>query len=165
MINQITLKTFPHDEMTACGSTFMAANGTPVPFAGRCHVVLKVRTKDSAGTIKNGICKIPVMVGETPYNILSTRVLGKHGLRVVLDEGVAVCHVKSGVDMIDTCMWCDTPWIRVVPHSEGDLLLPSEGVIDSSPITSEGHVAAISQRTKEDLEARRGKGQLREVQR
>ena len=159
VINQMTLKTLPHDELTACGSTFMAANGTPVPFAGRCHVVLKIRTKDSAGTIRNAVCKIPVMVGDTPYNILSTRTLGKHGWRVVLDEGVAACHVKSGVDMIDTCMWCDTPWIRVLPHSDGDLLMPDEST-ESGPMASEGHVAAVSQRTKEDLEAHRAKGHV-----
>ena len=158
VINQMTLKTLPHDELTACGSTFMAANGTPVPFAGRCHVVLKIRTKDSAGTIRNAVCKIPVMVGDTPYNILSTRTLGKHGWRVVLDEGVAA-HVKSGVDMIDTCMWCDTPWIRVLPHSDGDLLMPDEST-ESGRMASEGHVAAVSQRTKEDLEAHRAKGHV-----
>ncbi|CAE7835037.1 unnamed protein product [Symbiodinium sp. CCMP2592] len=138
----------------------MAANGTPVPFDGRCHVVLKVRTKDSRGATKNGVCKIPVMVGDTPYNILSTRTLGRHGWRVVLDEGVSVCHVKSGVDMIDTCIWCDTPWIRVIPHSEGDLLLPSGDSVDPAPISSIGHVAVVSQKTKEDLEIHRAKGHM-----
>ena len=160
VINHVTLKTLPHDELTACGSTFMAANGTPVPFDGRCYVVLKVRTKDSNGVIKNGVCKIPVMVGDTPYNILSTRTLGKHGWRVVLDEGVSVCHVKSGVDMIDTCIWCDTPWIRVIPHSEGELLLPSSDSGDPAPISSVGHVAVVSQKTKEDLEVHRAKGHM-----
>ncbi|CAE7200879.1 unnamed protein product [Symbiodinium sp. CCMP2592] len=160
VINHVTLKTLPHDELTACGSTFMAANGTPVPFDGRCHVVLKVRTKDSSGATKNGVCKIPVMVGDTPYNILSTRTLGRHGWRVVLDEGVSVCHVKSGVDMIDTCIWCDTPWIRVIPHSEGDLLLPSDASVDPAPISSIGHVAVVSQKTKEDLEIHRAKGHM-----
>ncbi|CAE7748672.1 ZCCHC13 [Symbiodinium sp. CCMP2592] len=160
VINHVTLKTLPHDELTACGSTFMAANGTPVPFDGRCHVVLKVRTKDSSGATKNGVCKIPVMVGDTPYNILSTRTLGRHGWRVVLDEGVSVCHVKSGVDMIDTCIWCDTPWIRVIPHSEGDLLLPSGDSVDPAPISSIGHVAVVSQKTKEDLEIHRAKGHM-----
>ncbi|CAE7244902.1 unnamed protein product [Symbiodinium sp. CCMP2592] len=160
VINHVTLKTLPHDELTACGSTFMAANGTPVPFDGRCHVVLKVRTKDSSGATKNGVCKIPVMVGDTPYNILSTRTLGRHGWRVVLDEGVSVCHVKSGVDMIDTCIWCDTPWIRVIPHSAGDLLLPSDASVDPAPISSIGHVAVVSQKTKEDLEIHRAKGHM-----
>ncbi|CAE7278428.1 unnamed protein product [Symbiodinium sp. CCMP2592] len=160
VINHVTLKTLPHDELTACGSTFMAANGTPVPFDGRCHVVLKVRTKDSSGATKNGVCKIPVMVGDTPYNILSTRTLGRHGWRVVLDEGVSVCQVKSGVDMIDTCIWCDTPWIRVIPHSEGDLLLPLDASVDPAPISSIGHVAVVSQKTKEDLEIHRAKGHM-----
>ncbi|CAE7038113.1 unnamed protein product [Symbiodinium sp. CCMP2592] len=160
VVNHVTLKTLPHDELTACGSTFMAANGTPVPFDGRCHVVLKVRTKDSSGATKNGVCKIPVMVGDTPYNILSTRTLGRHGWRVVLDEGVSVCHVKSGVDMIDTCIWCDTPWIRVIPHSEGDLLLPSGDSVDPALISSIGHVAVVSQKTKEDLEIHRAKGHM-----
>ena len=149
-------------ELQACGTLFMAANGTPVPFEGKCNVVLKVRTQKEAGIIKNGVCKIPVMVGGTPYNILSTHMLGKLGWRVVPDEGVLVSHVKAGVMMLDTCMCCDTPWIHVLPHSEGDLLLPSDesnkSLLQSVPHV--GHVAVVSQKTKEDLEAHRANGHV-----
>ena len=162
VINQLTLKSLPHDDLTACGSTFMAANGTPVPFAGRCHVVLKVRAKDSTGTVKDAVCKIPVMVGDTPYNILSTRTLGKLGWRVVLDEGVSVSHVRASVEMLDTCMWCDTPWIRVLPHSDHELLVPPDSSDGSmlAAVEANGHVAAVSQRTKEDLEVHRARGHV-----
>ena len=162
VVNQMTLKALPHDDLASCGSTFMAANGTPVPFAGRCHVVLKVRAKDSTGTVKDAVCKVPVMVGDTPYNILSTRILGKLGWRVVLDEGVSVSHVRVGVEMLDTCMWCDTPWIRVLPHSDHELLVPadsSEGSVLAA-VEANGHVAAVSQRTKDDLEVHRARGHV-----
>ena len=162
VINQLTLKSLPHDDLTTCGSTFMAANGTPVPFAGRCRVVLKVRAQDSTGTAKDAVCKIPAMVGDTPYNILSTRTLGKLGWRVVLDEGVSVSHVRAGVEMLDTCMWCDTPWIRVLPHSDHELLVPPDSSDGSvlAAVETNGHVAAVSQRTKEDLEVHRARGHV-----
>ena len=162
VINQLTLKSLPHDDLTTCGSIFMAANGTPVPFAGRCHVVLKVRAKDSKGAVKDAVCKIPVMVGDTPYNILSTRTLGKLGWRVVLDEGVSVSHVRASVEMLDTCMWCDTPWIRVLPHSDHELLVPEEASDGSmmAAVEANGYVAAVPQRTKEDLEVHRARGHV-----
>ena len=46
-------------------------------------MVVKVRALDSTtGMVKPGVFKIPVMVGEMPYNILSTYVLGKRGWKL-----------------------------------------------------------------------------------
>ena len=121
-----------------------------------------MRAKDSTGTSKDAVCKIPAMVRDTPYNILSTRTLGKHGWRVVLDEGVSVSHVRADVEMLDTCMWCDAPWIRVLPHSDHELLVPPDSSDGSvlAAIETNGHVAAVSQRTKEDLEVHRARGHV-----
>ena len=41
VVNQTTLENFLHDDLVSCGATFTAANGTPIPFVGKCNVVLK----------------------------------------------------------------------------------------------------------------------------
>ena len=72
--------------------------------------MVTVRALDSTtGKVKPGVFKIPVMVGETPYNILSTYVLGKRGWKTVLTDSVSVVHEKSNVQMTEVMMWCDTP--------------------------------------------------------
>ena len=84
----------------------------------------QVRALDSTtGKVKPGVFKIPVMVGETPYNILSTYVLGKRGWKTVLTGSVSVVHEKSNVQMTEVMMWCDTPWVRVKPHHGSELIL------------------------------------------
>ena len=83
VINQSSLSKFAHDDVKTCGATFTAANGTPVAFVGKCNVVLKVQTLNSQGVQKPGIFKVPVMVGDTPYNILSTFSLGKLGWKII----------------------------------------------------------------------------------
>ena len=103
-------------------AAFTAANGTPVRFCGRCEIVVKVRALDSTGKVKPGVFKIPVMVGETPYNILSTYVLGKRGWKTVLTDSVSVVHEKSNVQMTEVMIWCDTPWVRVKPHHGSELI-------------------------------------------
>ena len=59
VINSSTLKRFDHGPIVPCSSTFTAANGTPVPFQGQTHVVLKVRLKDAPNGAKTGVFKIP----------------------------------------------------------------------------------------------------------
>ena len=71
----------------------------------------------TTGKVKPGVFKIPVMVGETPYNILSTYVLGKRGWKTVLTDSVSVVHEKSNVQMTEVMIWCDTPWVPVKPPS------------------------------------------------
>ena len=116
VVNQTTLENFQHDDLVSCGATFTAANGTPVPFVGKCNVVLKVQTVDSKGNQKPVIFKVPVMVGNTPYNILSTLTLGKLGLQTVLTDGVSIDHVRNGLTLTDTMIWCETPCLKVKPY-------------------------------------------------
>ena len=73
------------------------------------------------------------MVGETPYNILSTYVLGKRGWKIVLTDSVSVVHEKSNVPLTEVLVWCDTPWVRVKPHHGSELVLShvDEAVDDS----------------------------------
>ena len=164
VVTRKSLEQLHHDEIVPCGALFTAANGAPVPFLGRCSVVLRVRTRNEKGVIKDGVCKVPVMVGDTPYNILSTRALGRLGWRVVLDEGVHVSHVRTPVEMIVTCIWCDTPWIKVLDSSGHDQMLTlfEEGVYEQDVATSAsvGHVAVLSRRTQEELEVHRTKGHV-----
>ena len=72
VINKQSLENFCQSELVGTGNAaFTAANGTPVLFCGRYEIVVKVRALDSTtGKVKPGVFKIPVMVGETPYNIL-----------------------------------------------------------------------------------------------
>ena len=164
VVTRKSLEQLHHDEIVPCGALFTAANGAPVPFLGRCSVVLRVRTRDEKGVIKDGVCRVPVMVGDTPYNILSTSALGRLGWRVVLDEGVHVSRVRTPVEMIDTCIWCDTPWIKVLDSSGHDQMLAlfEEDVCEQDVATSAsvGHVAVLSRRTQEELEVHRTKGHV-----
>eukprot|EP00434_Breviolum_minutum_P044341 symbB.v1.2.039593.t1/scaffold6673.1/size16291/1 len=134
VINKKSLEGFCHTELIGTGnSAFTAANGTPVLFCGRCEIVVKVRALDSTtGKVKPGVFKIPVMVGETPYNILSTYVLGKRGWKTVLTDSVSVVHEKSNVQMNEVMIWCDTPWVRVKPHHGSELILSHVEAGDNS---------------------------------
>ena len=158
MINSSTLKRFDHGPIVPCSSTFTAANGTPVPFQGQTHVVLKVRLKDAPNGAKTGVFKIPMMVGETPYNIISTLSLAKCGWQVILDESVVAKHLKTLVTMSDTTFWCDTPWLKVLPHFGKELLMNStmeENPEEDVPLI--GHVSGVKC-NRDDLEAHRAKG-------
>ena len=134
VINKLSLENFCHSELVGTGNAaFTAANGTPVLFCGRCEIVVKVRALDSTtGKVKPGVFKIPVMVGETPYNILSTYVLGKRGWKTVLTDSVSVAHEKSNVQMTEVMIWCDTPWVRVKPHHGSELILSHVEAGDNS---------------------------------
>ena len=79
-------------------AAFTAANATPVLFCGDVRSWWFV-PDSTTGKVKPGVFKIPVMVGETPYNILSTYVLGKRGWKTVLTDSVSVVHEKSNVQM------------------------------------------------------------------
>ena len=158
VMNQSTLKNFSHDEVTPCGATFTAANGTPVSFVGRCSVILKVKALDYNGKSQNGVFKIPVMVADTPFNILSTLSLGRLGWTIVLTEDVKVFHEKSEVTTVDTVMWCETPWVKVFPHHGKELLLPNVDLGDS---LTGGHVCGIGGlKNRDELEVHRSKGHI-----
>ena len=134
---------FCHSELIGTeNAAFTAANGTPVLFCCICEIVVKVRALDSpTGKVKLGVFKIPVMVGETSYNILSTYVLGKRGWKTVLTDSVSV-HEKSNVQMTKVMIWCDTPWVRVKPHHGSELILSHEAG-DNSVSGEIGHVSAV----------------------
>ena len=51
------------------------------------------------------------MVGDTPYNILSTLVLGNW--RTVLTDGVSIENLKNGFSLVETMMWIS--WLKVKP--------------------------------------------------
>lgn len=95
IVNQKTLERFAHGALVPCGATFAAANGTPVAFVGKCEVVFKVLTVNSRGEQKSGIFKVSVMVGDTPYNILS--ILEKFGWKIVLTNSVSIENSKNGL--------------------------------------------------------------------
>ena len=158
MINKQSLENFCHSELVGTGNAaFTAANGTPVLFCGRCEIVVKVRALDSTGKVKPGVFKIPVMVGETPYNILSTYVLGKRGWKTVLTDSVSVVHERSNVQMTEVMIWCDTPWVRVEPHHGGELILSH---VDAGDNSVSGHVSAVKRGNRDELEVHRAKGHV-----
>ena len=154
VINKQSLENFCHSELVGTGNAaFTAANGTPVLFCGRCEIVVKVRALDSTtGKVKPGVFKIPVMVGETPYNILSTYVLGKRGWKTVLTDSVSVVHEKSNVQMTEVMIWCDTPWVRVKPHHGSELILSHVEAGDNSVSGDIGHVNAVKRGNRDELE-------------
>ena len=161
VINKKSLEGFCHSELVGTGNAaFTAANGTPVLFCGRCEIVVKVRALDSTGKVKPGVFKIPVMVGETPYNILSTYVLGKRGWKTVLTDSVSVVHEKSNVQMTEVMMWCDTPWVRVKPHHGSELILSHVEAGDNSVSGDIGHVSAVKRGNRDELEVHRAKGHV-----
>ena len=158
VINKQSLENFCHSELVGTGNAaFTAANGTPVLFCGRCEIVVKVRALDSTGKVKPGVFKIPVMVGETPYNILSTYVLGKRGWKTVLTDSVSVVHERSNVQMTEVMIWCDTPWVRVKPHHGGELILSH---VDAGDNSVSGHVSAVKRGNRDELEVHRAKGHV-----
>ena len=128
----------------------------------RSEIVVKVRTLDSkTGKVKPGVFKIPVMVGETPYNILSTYVLGKRGWKTVLTDSVSVVHEKSNVRLTEVLVWCDTPWVRVKPHHGSELVLSHvDGAVDDSVSGEIGHVQAVKRGNRDELEIHRAKGHM-----
>ena len=162
VINKQSLESFCHSELVGTGNAaFTAANGTPVLFCGRCEIVVKVRALDSTtGKVKPGVFKIPVMVGETPYNILSTYVLGKRGWKTVLTDSVSVVHEKSNVQMTEVMIWCDTPWVRVKPHHGSELILSHVEAGDNSVSGDIGHVNAMKRGNRDELEVLRAKGHV-----
>ena len=165
VINQSSLSKFAHDDVKPCGATFTAANGTPVAFVGKCNVVLKVQTLNSQGVQKPGIFKVPVMVGDTPYNILSTFALGKLGWKIILNDGIVIENPKNGLSLLETVIWCDTPWLKVKPHFGKELVLQvsqqiglGQDVTDDFNVT--GHVCGIDRKNRDELEIHRAKGHM-----
>ena len=165
VINQSSLSKFAHDDVKTCGATFTAANGTPVAFVGKCNVVLKVQTLNSQGVQKPGIFKVPVMVGDTPYNILSTFSLGKLGWKIILNDGIVIENPKNGLTLLDTVIWCDTPWLKVKPHFGKELVLQVSQQVGleqdvTDDFTATGHVCGIDRKRKDELEIHRAKGHM-----
>ena len=154
MINKQSLDNFCRSELVGTGNAaFTAANGTPVLFCGRCEIVVKVRALE----VKPGVFKLPVIVGETPYNILSTYVLGKRGWKTVLTDSVWVVHERSNVQMTEVMIWCDTAWVRVKPHHGGELILSH---VDAGDSSVSGHVSAVKRGNRDELEVPRAKGHV-----
>ena len=167
VINRETLKHFSHDDLMPCSLKFTAANGSAVAFDGCCNVVVKVRVRNAQGEIKNGVFKLLMMVGQTPYNIISTLALGKQGWQVILDSGVSVRHGRNALSMVDTALWCDTPWVKVFQHSGSDFLLavpPSDQ--SSQPAQHDdagddaGQLFGLKRRNVDELHIHRAKGHM-----
>ena len=161
VVNQKTLEKFAHGDLVPCGATFTAANGAPVAFVGKCEVVLKVMTLNSKGEQKFGIFKVPVMVGDTPYNILSTLALRRLGWRTVLTDGVSIENPKNSLSLVETMIWCETPWLKVKPHFGKELVLQvrQKGEVDHvSDLT--GQLCGLKGRHQDELEVHRAKGHM-----
>ena len=117
--------------------------------------MLKVQTVDSKGNQKPGIFKVPVMVGNTPYNILLTLALGKLGWKTVLTDGVSIDHAKNGWTLTDTMIWCETPWLKVQPHFRNEI--PLQSCVTGSEVET-GQLCGIDRKQLDELEVHRSKG-------
>lgn len=112
--------------MVAVEKVFQAANGSKVRFDGSCNVALGVKVKDENGKQRSAVFQVQVLVGDSPYNILSTCQLGKKGWKIFLGEGIEMSHDKWKIQLVDTLMWCETPWVRVFPYHGTEVVWETE---------------------------------------
>ena len=145
VVNRDCLEQFAHTPVVAIEKVFQAADGTKVHFDGICTIALGAKVKDENGKQRDAAFQVHVVVGDTPYNILSTCQLGKKGWRFTLSDGVQVSHDKWNVELTDVLLWCDTPWVKVFPYHGSNLVWENQavssgrqlGALKRMPITPE----------------------------
>ena len=160
VMKESELERFMHSEIVPSGVKFLAANGTQVEAKGKCQVAVKALVVDKKGKLRCAVFHVPVIIGSTQYNILSTTQLGKDDWEVTFGKDkVCLKHLPSGATAMDTMFWCDTPWLKLEPY-HGESVRFVQQVSCHDVEETKQTLQAIRRGEQDEMEVHRLKGHV-----